>query len=78
MPTSECQQLGSFTLPTALRTDFMDNSSLESRLGQHLLLEVGGDGVIGRRVALSSRGSSRTFMAEGIVGFNSGSAALAA
>ncbi|KAK7714514.1 hypothetical protein SLS63_011767 [Diaporthe eres] len=48
------------------------------QIRQQLLLEVGGDGVIGRRIAISSQGPSKTCMAEGIVGFNSGSIALAA
>lgn len=61
-----------------LHPDLVEPSPLESRLGQQLLLEVGGDGVIGRRVAISSQGSSQTCMAEGIVGFNSGSIAVAA
>lgn len=59
-------------------TDLVEPSALESRLRQRLLLEVGGDGVIGRRIAISSQGSSKMCMAEGIVGFNSGSIALAA
>ncbi|KAJ0116087.1 hypothetical protein J7T55_005033 [Diaporthe amygdali] len=78
VPTSECKQVGSFTLPMTLGTDLSDHSSSETRLGQQLLLEVGGDGVIGRRIAISSPASSKMCMAEGIVGFNSGSIALAA
>lgn len=60
------------------RPDLVEAGPLESKLGQQLLLEVGGDGVIGRRVAISSQGPAKTCMAEGIVGFNSGSIALAA
>lgn len=60
------------------RPDLVEPSPLESRLVQQLLLEVGGNGVIGRRIAISSQGSSERCMAEGIVGFNSGSIALAA
>lgn len=58
--------------------NLVEPSPLESRLAQKLLLEVGGDGVIGRRIAISSQGSSKMCMAEGIVGFNSGPIALAA
>ncbi|KAI7778992.1 hypothetical protein LA080_001422 [Diaporthe eres] len=78
VPASECKQIESFTLPMTFRPDVVEPSPLESRLGQQLLLEVGGDGVIGRRIAISSQGPSKTCMAEGIVGFNSGSIALAA
>lgn len=78
VPTSECKQIGSFTLPMTFPANHIEPSPLESRLAQQLLLEVGGNGVIGRRIAISSRGSSQRCIAEGIVGFNSGSIALAA
>lgn len=78
VPTSECKQIGSFTLPMTFPADHRVSSPLESRLAQQLLLEVGGNGVIGRRIAISSQESSKKCMAEGIVGFNSGSIALAA
>lgn len=59
-------------------SDAVESSPLESRLAQQLLLEVGGDGVIGRRIAISSQVSSKTCVAEGIVGFNSAPMALLA
>ncbi|POS75656.1 hypothetical protein DHEL01_v205954 [Diaporthe helianthi] len=77
MPSSECKQIESFTLPMALASDVVEPSLLESRLAQKLLLEVGGEGVIGRRIAISSQAYPNTCMAEGIVGFNSGSIGLA-
>ncbi|KAG8159208.1 hypothetical protein KVR01_010869 [Diaporthe batatas] len=66
VPTAECKQIETFTLPMTL------SDALESRLAQQLLLEVGGDGVIGRRIAITLQTSSETGVAEGIVGFNSG------
>ncbi|KAH8771835.1 hypothetical protein F5883DRAFT_642505 [Diaporthe sp. PMI_573] len=78
VPTSACKQVESFTLPITFPADSIEPSPLESRLAQKLLLEVGSHGVIGRRITISSQGPSKTCMAEGIVGFNSGSIALAA
>ncbi|KUI62803.1 hypothetical protein VP1G_11420 [Cytospora mali] len=61
IPPAQCKQLESFTL-----------SETESRLGQQLLLHVGGSGIIGRRIAISSSGFPQSSVAEGIVGFNHG------
>jgi hypothetical protein len=48
-------------------------ATFEGVLSEPLLLAVGGDGLIGRRISLSRGGSltERTLLAEGIVGFNS-------
>ncbi|ROW05961.1 hypothetical protein VPNG_08446 [Cytospora leucostoma] len=67
IPYVQCKQFESFTLP--LR---------ESRLRTKLNLQVGGDGIIGRRIAISSKGFPSSRMAEGIVGFNHGLVASAA
>lgn len=67
VPSAQCKQLEEFTL-----------SEMESRLRQQLLLQVGGDGIIGRRIAISSSGFPRPCIAEGIVGFNHGLIAPAA
>lgn len=67
VPSAQCKQFEEFTL-----------SKMESRLRQQLLLQVGDDGIIGRRIAISSSGFSRPCIAEGIVGFNHGLVAPAA
>ncbi|KAK3370441.1 hypothetical protein B0H63DRAFT_316061 [Podospora didyma] len=55
-----------FTLPRARRIGD-DAQGLEIALGQSLALEVGDDGIIGRRVSMT-RGDE--LLADGIVGFN--------
>ncbi|PNY29699.1 Uncharacterized protein TCAP_00385 [Tolypocladium capitatum] len=64
---SECGQFRQFALPGASAAAFV-----ELPLEQPLSLEVGGGGIIGRRVSLCSRPASgqEFVVAEGIVGFN--------
>lgn len=55
-----------FRAPNAVGDDFV-----EFPLDQPLSLEVGNDGIIGRRVSMFSRISGKeTVIAEGVVGFN--------
>ncbi|KND87479.1 hypothetical protein TOPH_07919 [Tolypocladium ophioglossoides CBS 100239] len=63
---SECGLFRQFTLPGAAA------AVVERPLEQPLALEVGGGGIIGRRVSLCSRRASgqEFVVAEGIVGFN--------
>ncbi|KAF4470219.1 hypothetical protein FALBO_2891 [Fusarium albosuccineum] len=67
---NDCGLFRQFTLPvtpTARQDDFVELS-----LEKPLSLEVGNDGIIGRRVSLYSRiaSSQDRIVAEGIVGFN--------
>ncbi|KAF0645379.1 hypothetical protein FPSE5266_20029 [Fusarium pseudograminearum] len=66
---SDCGLFRQFSLPTSPPTS---NNFVESQLQGPLSLEVGGDGIIGRRVSVYSRLSTgqNKIVAEGIVGFN--------
>ncbi|QPC67655.1 hypothetical protein HYE67_009886 [Fusarium culmorum] len=66
---NECGLFRQFSLPTSPPTP---NNFVESQLQGPLSLEVGGDGIIGRRVSVYSRISTgqNKIVAEGIVGFN--------
>jgi hypothetical protein len=68
VPSADCKQLESFTIPRQGSSD----TPFETRLEHQLLLQVGGDGIVGRRIAVSSPDTSSSLIAEGIVGFNNG------
>jgi hypothetical protein len=65
---SECGLFRQFSLQTPPNP----NDFVESQLQGPLSLEVGGDGIIGRRVSVYSRLATgqNKIVAEGIVGFN--------
>lgn len=71
IPTANCTQLNRFTIPMLLRQDSSDDTTMHAALAQNLPLAVGGDGIIGRRMSVSSMDSPSSYIAEGIVGFNS-------
>lgn len=65
----DCGLFHQFMIPVTTRPS--GSSFVELELVQPLSLEVGNDGIIGRRVSLLSGPSARrTVLAEGIVGFN--------
>jgi len=64
-PVEESGLLQQFALPTGL----------DLALDDSLSLNVGGDGIIGRRVTMMTRGE---MVADGIVGFNSALTVVAA
>ena len=68
---SECGLFRQFALPSTAAAA-CDGSFVELPLEAPLSLEVGGGGIIGRRVSLCSRRASgqEFVVAEGIVGFN--------
>ncbi|POS71047.1 hypothetical protein DHEL01_v210557 [Diaporthe helianthi] len=68
VPSADCKELESFTIPRQRSS----GNPFETRLEQQLLLQVGGDGIIGRRIAVSSASTSSPSIAEGVVGFNNG------
>lgn len=68
MPFADCKQLEKLTIP---KQESFETQS-ETRLEHQLLLQVGGDGIIGRRIAVSTPCTSSPLVAEGIVGFNNG------
>ncbi|KAG8159781.1 hypothetical protein KVR01_010418 [Diaporthe batatas] len=72
VPRAECKELESFTIPR----HGSSATPVEKRLEQQLLLQVGGDGIIGRRIAVSSASTSSSSIAEGVVGFNYGAIPL--
>lgn len=73
VPFVECTELETFSLSDGSKAISPDGAYVEVKLPQELLLEVGGNGIIGRRISMSS-GDVRTkaTIAEGIVGFNTG------
>lgn len=72
IPPANCTQLKQFTIPKLVCHESGDLGTINSALAHNLPLEVGGDGIIGRRMSVSSMDSPSTYIAEGIVGFNSG------
>lgn len=71
IPPANCTQLNRFTIPQLLWQESSDDSTIHAALMQNLPLEVGGDGIIGRRMSVSPMDSPSSYIAEGIVGFNS-------
>lgn len=67
-PAGECGLFHQFTIGNAVPS----SSYVELPLDSPLSLEVGDDGIIGRRVSISSTTDSgpEVLLAEGIVGFN--------
>ncbi|KAH8882292.1 hypothetical protein GQ53DRAFT_460056 [Thozetella sp. PMI_491] len=68
-PVQDCGLLHQFRLSRALR----QASGFEMPLDKPLSLEIGGAGILGRRVSMLQDGtpSENRFLADGIVGFNS-------
>ncbi|PNP40067.1 hypothetical protein TGAM01_v210264 [Trichoderma gamsii] len=64
----ECGTFQQFRFPAAPNS--CNTSFIELPLDKPLSLEVGNDGIIGRRVSLYSRSVPTRLVAEGIVGFN--------
>jgi hypothetical protein len=64
----DCGTFQQFRFPTA--TSSFNKEYIELPLDKPLSLEVGNDGIIGRRVSLYSRSAPSRLVAEGIVGFN--------
>ncbi|KAM7202549.1 hypothetical protein V8F20_004338 [Naviculisporaceae sp. PSN 640] len=64
-PISESQILEQFSLPSPLSST---THELATQLESPLSLDVGGDGIIGRRVTIHQ---GKRHLADGIVGFNS-------
>ncbi|CAM1502736.1 Fc.00g075120.m01.CDS01 [Cosmosporella sp. VM-42] len=66
----DCGLFRGFAFPTAVRSD--NEEYVEIPLDKPLSLEVGNEGIIGRRVSVFSRPptGSEVVVAEGIVGFN--------
>ncbi|KAL7955931.1 hypothetical protein V8C34DRAFT_316015 [Trichoderma compactum] len=64
----DCGTFRQFQFPTAAES--FDEAFIQLPLEKPLSLEVGSDGIIGRRVSLYSRSVPNHVVAEGIVGFN--------
>lgn len=64
----DCGTFQQFQFPTT--TESFNRAFIELPLDKPLSLEVGNDGIIGRRVSLYSRSVPNHVVAEGIVGFN--------
>ncbi|PNP56162.1 hypothetical protein THARTR1_03687 [Trichoderma harzianum] len=64
----DCGTFQQFQFPTTAES--FDKAFIELPLDKPLSLEVGSDGIIGRRVSLYSRSVPNHVVAEGIVGFN--------
>ncbi|RFU81815.1 hypothetical protein TARUN_406 [Trichoderma arundinaceum] len=64
----DCGTFQQFQLPSA--ADSFSRAFIELPLDKPLSLEVGNEGIIGRRVSLYSRSAPSQVVAEGIVGFN--------
>lgn len=65
LPRAQCDEM----LPLSAR---YDGTSQEFELQQQVHLCVGGEGIIGRRIALMSSSSPNLSIVEGIVGYNHG------
>ncbi|KAK4082296.1 uncharacterized protein Triagg1_2108 [Trichoderma aggressivum f. europaeum] len=68
MRVEDCGTFQQFQFPTTAGS--FDKAFIELPLDKPLSLEVGNDGIIGRRVSLLSRSVPDQVVAEGIVGFN--------
>lgn len=69
----DCGLFRRFALPAAVAARRESDDYLELSLDEPLSLQVGNDGIIGRRVSVfagSGAGAADTMLAEGIVGFN--------
>ncbi|KAL7929875.1 hypothetical protein V8C35DRAFT_284019 [Trichoderma chlorosporum] len=66
--TEDCGTFQQFQFPTT--TESFDKAFIELPLDKPLSLEVGNEGIIGRRVSLYSHSAPSQVVAEGIVGFN--------
>ncbi|UKZ83856.1 hypothetical protein TrVFT333_011670 [Trichoderma virens FT-333] len=64
----DCGTFQQFQFPTTAES--FDKAFIELPLDKPLSLEVGNEGIIGRRVSLYSRSAPSRVVAEGIVGFN--------
>lgn len=64
----DCGTFQQFQFPTTAES--FDKAFIELPLEKPLSLEVGSDGIIGRRVSLYSGSEPNHVVAEGIVGFN--------
>ncbi|CAN8106028.1 unnamed protein product [Discula destructiva] len=71
-PSKACKQINRFTLSQNSCGKTANGSTMQLELERDLLLQVGGDGIIGRRIRISTLDSPTSCMAEGVVGFNSG------
>ncbi|KAK3937725.1 hypothetical protein QBC46DRAFT_392037 [Diplogelasinospora grovesii] len=65
-PIEDCGLLQRFTLPSAGQSK--NDEGIEMALDKSLMLGVGQDGIIGRRVSMARQGR---LLADGIIGFNS-------
>lgn len=72
IPQEHCTYINRFTLPKLPNRCSGHEVTIQSKLARNLLLQVGGDGIIGRRVSISSLEFPSSCIVEGIVGFNTG------
>lgn len=72
IPSAQCTHFNRFKLPDIPKKDSSYGGTTQSKLAKDLLIQVGGDGIIGRRVSVSFSDSPSICLAEGIVGFNTG------
>ncbi|KAL6854496.1 hypothetical protein J3F83DRAFT_754726 [Trichoderma novae-zelandiae] len=68
--TEDCGTFEKFGFPTTAESFSETQAFVELALSKPLLLEVGSEGIIGRRVSLYAGGSASRVVAEGIVGVN--------
>lgn len=72
-PRTRIEDCGTFTrfgFPTTAKSFSETQAFVELPLSKPLLLEVGNEGIIGRRVSLYAGASPSRVVAEGIVGVN--------
>lgn len=71
LPRAQCDKTGVLALSSSSCAGESNiGTSQDFELRQQVLLSVGGDGIIGRRIALTSASSPHHGTVEGIVGYN--------